>query len=895
MSPRVFRRRVTLERAGAEAQVDDELAFHRECTIRELMAAGLSREAAVREADRRFGPAAAYRARLVEIDLRRRLAEARRATVNIVLVSLRGVGRNLRRSPGFALGVVAILTLGLGVNAISYGLVDRLVLSAPAGIQSPDDLVRIVVHQRERSGAAIVRSDVGYMDYEDLRRAASLSGVAAESASALLFGSGESAERIQARLVTADYFPLLGVTAAIGRFFTIDESAQGNRLVVLSHAFWQRRFGGDASVLGQTLSIGSNRYAVVGVAPRQFTGTAVTRVDVWLPLEAAADELVSGGWRTNRGFRWMTLVARRSPGVTVQAAEAEASALHRRATAGTAAADPEARIELTSLNPARGATASSEPGIAALVGGVAVLVLLIALANVANLFLARSLRRRSILALQQALGGARWRLAAEQATEGAILAAIGTAIAVGLAWLGAPAVQRLLFPEIVWFENAVDLRLLIALGTGAVVGGGLAAALPMVRSTRRDDLAWLAHGAPRSTRFRTRTQTVMLIVQAALSVLLLVGAGLFVRSLAAAQAVDLGLDVDRLLVVSIRPSDTPARPDLLERLRAGAGMIPGVERTTIGEGTVPFVSSWAMRVAVPGIAAVPRVDDGGPYVLAVEPGYFETVGTGIVEGRPLLDADREGAARVAIVNATMARLYWPGESPLGRCLQIGSDTPPCTTVVGVARNTRRQQLLEGDSLLFYIPFAQAPDNLRGGGRLIIRTSGAGEAVHGRISEAVRRQALELDPTLRYVSARSLEDIVSPQLRSWRLGAGLFGTFGVLALVVAMIGLYSVLAFSVEGRRREMGIRGALGATAMSLLGLIVRDGLKVSLAGVAIGLMLAMWLSRLASDLLYGVRATDAGVFVTAALMLVAAAIAASAVPAWRASRTDPTTALRAE
>jgi predicted permease len=884
------------DRQRSAREIDDELAFHRQRTLDELRAAGLDAASAEAEARRRFGPEEPYRRALIRLDLQPERTSVLRVAADVLASSVRTAVRDARRAPAFTLGVLGILTLGLGVNAITFGLVDRMVLSGPAGIHSPGELRRVVVHRRERSGAGIATPNLGYLDYQDLRRADLVAGAAAESPSPLLFGTGDRAERIEARLVTADYFPLLGVSPALGRFFTTEESERdGARLVVLGHAFWRRRFGADPGVLGRVVPIGQHRYTVVGVAPEGFTGTTVTRVDVFLPLEAASDEVVAGSWRTSRNFSWMEAVVRLAPGTEDTAAASQITTIHRQAYADVRDADPTARLELAPINAVRGATASGEVGVAALVGAVALLVLVIAIANASNLFLARSLRRRDRVAVRLALGGGRGRLIAEHATEGALLALAGAAIAVALAWAGAPAVQRLLFPAVAGIDGAVDARLLLALAACAVVGGAVAAALPMWQAGRTDVVAWLRVGAHRGPRRRTRTQAAMIVVQGTLSVVLLVAAGLFVRSLVVAQAVDLGVDTDRLLVLATIEGDTPMDTGIRDRLRASIEKIPGVERTTRVAGTFPFVSSSATRLAVAGLPERPRVDDGGPYLHAVEAGYFQTVGTTIVEGRPFTADDRAGAPTVVIVNRTMARLYWPGESALGKCLHIGSDSPPCSTVVGVAENTRRQEIVEGDSLLYYVPIDQAADTLRAGGRLIIRTTDTDRETIGRVGETVRRQALALAPGLRYVSARPLDDIVSPQLRTWRLGAGLFSVFGVLALVVATIGLYSVVAFDVEGRRREMGLRAALGATAASLLGLVVRDGFRIASLGVAIGLAAAWLLSPIVSDLLFQSGGDDAGVYVGVTVVLLAAALLASALPGLRASSVDPGAALREE
>jgi len=882
------------ERAPVEREIDEELAFHRERTVAELVDGGLSPREAEAEARRRFGPAERHRARLIDIERRRQSGERRRASMEVLRSSAKAVVRGFVRAPGFTLGVVALLTLGLGANAITFGLVDRLVLSGPAAIVDPGEVRRVVVHRRDTTGAAVATMTVGYLDYQDLLKAGQVAAAAAESDSPMLMGSGESAETIQVRLVTPGYFPLLGVTPAAGRFFTTDESeGEGVRVAVLSHAFWRRRFGGDAAALGQVLPIASHRYTVVGVAPRSFTGSAVTKVDVFLPLEAASDEMVSGPWRTSRGFRWMDAIVRLKPGVTAEAAAAELTALHRQGHTDTRDADPEARIQLAPLNAMRGASAPGERGVAALVGAVALFVLIIACANVANLFLARSLRQRETVAVRLALGGGRARLVAEHATQGALFALCGATAAVLVAVLGARPVQVLVFPEVEWVEGAVNLRALLFLAACAVAGGALAAALPMWHAGRVDVVQWLRTGGQRVTR--TRTQALLLLVQGALSVLLLVGAGLFVRSLAQAQTLDVGVDTDRVLVVTTVRGDAPRRPDYGTALRASLAKVPAVERTTLAAGTVPFSSSWAVRLNVRGLADRPRIDDGGPYIHYVEPGYFETVGTRIVEGRSFTPGDREGAPRVAVVNSTMARLYWPGESALGKCLLIGPDDPPCSTVVGVAANTRRRNLVEGESVLYYVPLEQGPPAMRGIAMVLVRAADGGDETLARLAETIRRESRRLDPGLRYVSARTLTDVISPQLRSWRLGAGLFSVFGALALLVAGVGLYSVVAFGVEGRRREIGVRAALGASAPAILRLVIGDGLRLAAAGVAVGLLLAWALMPLMAGLLFAGSPQDPAVFAVAAAILVAAALLASAVPGFRAARIEPARALRDE
>lgn len=812
--------------------------------------------------------------------------------MQILFMSVRAFGRGLLRSPGFALGVIAIMMLGLGVNAVTFNLVDRLVLSGPAGVTNSDRVRRVVAHRHSPDGVSFAVNEFSYADYEVLRASGQLAGAAAESDSPMLFGAGESAERIQGRLVTAGYFPLLGVTPAAGRFFTDDESArQGLRVAVLTHAFWTRRFGADHAVLGQQVQIGDGTYTVVGVAPPRFTGTAVRKVDVFLPLEAASDEIVSGAWRTGRNIGWIQMVARLAPAATDASAEAEISAANLESRRGERNADPNERLALEPLTTIGGESSGAEVGVAALLWGVAFLVLLIAAANVANLFLARALRNADQLAVRLALGASRGRIMLEQALEGALLAFAGAIAAVGAALLATPLVQRLLFPGIDWMETSINMRGLAFVGVCAIAGGALAAGLPVIRASRMDVVSWLRAGR-RTSRSRTRVQAAMLMVQGALSVVLLVGAGLFVQSLERAQAVDLGVDTGRVLVLSATAGTVPLAPAFIEDWRTRVSRLPGVESTALVSGTMPFVSSWAVGLTIPGLPERPRIEDGGPYIAAVSPGYFVTVGTSIVEGRPFTDADRDGAPRAALVNQTMAKLYWPGQSAIGKCMQVGRGAP-CSTVVGIVENTRRQGISEDDSLLFYVPLEQAPENLRLGARLIARIGDGDLRTQGRVAEQARREALTLAPGLRFVSARALDDVIAPQLQAWRIGASLFSVFGALALIVAAIGFYSVVAFDVEGRKREMGVRSALGAPSSAILRLVVLDGVRLGMAGIAIGAAAAWSLAPLSRDLLYGVEPRNPAIVGGAAVVLAIAAVLASALPALRAARVDPSLALR--
>ena len=881
---------------SVEHEIDEELSFHLLKTIDELKAGGMSDAAARAAAARRFGSLQFHRRNLLQLERQVQARIRRRAVMDIIKTSFRSAMRGTRREPAFTVSVILLLTLGLGVNAITFGLVDRLILSGPAGVAEPNRVQRVIVHHRDGSGTEIPDFGYSYQDYRDLLAAKGLVAVAGESSAPQLLGSGSAAELIRAKLVTASYFPLLGAQPHIGRFFTADESERaGERLVILSYALWQRRFGGEVEAIGRVVKIGSNDYTVIGVAPRHFTGSSVTRADVFLPLEAAADEMVSGDWRTSRNFGWMSSLVRLGPGTSREAAAAEATALHRAAHLEEAADRSEGRLEFAPLNAVSGITSPGYVSVAGLAAIVALLVLMIASANVANLFLARAIRRSSEMAVKLALGVGRGRMIAEQAAEGAMLAVAGAAVAMAIAVQGGPVIQRWLFPNVDWLDSTIEVRTVLFVLTCALLGGGFAAGVP-VWMAGRGDLRWLKGAGQRVIARRTHLQATMLVVQGALSVMLLVGAGLFVRSLAELRGMDLGLDIDRVLVVGLAPGNAPLRAGLAQTLRERLARLPGIERTSQVSGTIPFVSSWATMVAIRDQADRPDVR-AGRYVQAATPEYFETVGTALVEGRRFTAEDVVGAPRVVIVNQAMAKTFWPGETALGKCLQIGPDpAPPCSTIVGVVENTPRNNVLEGGSLLYYLPLAQAPPVvMAGASRIVVRTADDDPRSIGAVTESIRREALALEPSLRYVGVQSLAGQLAPQLLAWELGATLFSVFGVLALIVSAVGLYSVVAFDVEGRRREIGLRSALGAPAASIVRMVMLGNVRVAAAGVMVGLAAAWLAAPQMQALLYGTSAHDSGVFIAAAAALLGAATIAGVAPALRAARIDPTETLREE
>jgi predicted permease len=886
-------------RRDPDADIDAELDFHVHCLVEDLTAGGMSEAEAREEAARRLGDRARHVLEMRSID--RSLAFRDRVVEGAVSMtrSMRHVLRGFARAPGFALGAILTLSLGIGANATTFGVVDRLLLSAPDHLDDPDRLQRILVERRIRIGEeprVFTGSTITYPDYEDFTSATTLEAVAVTAERRIPFGRGADAFEVTAEFATASFFQLTGVRPERGRHFGTDDDRVGAEgVVVVSHSFWERQFGGVEDILGRELEIGSGRYTVVGVAPPGFTGVSVNRIDVWLPFHSAIQELVDDGrWMRSRSSYFVHAYARLAPSVDVTAAAAELTALHRRGRSSDPAQseyDSEARILLRPIQAAFGPDVSSaEVGVAHWLSGVSAIVLLIACANVASLLLARGTRRRREIAVRLALGVSRPRLVLELMLEGFVLAALGGLAAVVIALWGAPWVRDAILPGIEWSTPAGNHRLWSFIVIASLLTALLAGLIPAIQSTRPDIAGALKSGA-RSSRGRTRTGTILLVAQAGLSVVLLVGAGLFVRSLLQVQSLDLGFDADEIAVVMLDFGSFEGGPldraRIYDRARERLGALSGVDGVAYST-SVPFMSSWSTTFHLPGRDTRPRPEGGGPYYYSVTPDFLEIMGLQLVQGRNLSSTDTEAADRVAVVNQTLADLMWPSEDALGQCMLIGSQDAPCTTVVGIAEDSRRQTLIEGEEALYYMPFAQFHEEPPAA--LFVRT-----AREGPSPAALERTLTDLDPAVRFVGARPYRDMIDPQARAWALGATMFTVFGLLALVVASVGFYSVLAFDVAQRRGEIGIRGALGARRGQLIRLVLEDGIQIAGVGLALGVAAALLAGRYAEPLLFRVSPRDPVTYVVVVSLLLVVAACASLIPATRAAHVDPNEVLRAD
>ncbi len=893
--------RIVRNDTGVARAVDDELHFHLEMTMRELIDAGMSPDDARREAGRRFGDVQRTRERLTDLD-RALLGQERRVERwNAFVQDLRYAVRGIRQKPGFAAAVVVTLGLGIGANAAMFRIVDRLLFRPPAYLASPNLAGRIYFEQTFRDKRA-ANTYTGYRRYLDLREnTTSFDAMAPFTVNSLAVGEGTDTHEMNLGVTGADFWKLFDVRPVRGRFFTAQEDRPpyGAHVVVLSYAFWQTRFGGR-DPLGQQLHIGPAKYTIIGVAPERFTGFSSAPVIGFIPMTAQmgdANPDLKHPWYDTYYMSWFEIFARRNSTVTLAAANADLTraqqlSFKKQATisknlSSFDIARPSAFIGPVLLN--RGPNEGKEAKVATWLLGVAGIVLLIACANVANLLLARALKRRREIAVRVALGISRWRLFAQLLTESLLLAALAAVAALAIAQWGGDAMRRVLLDETAPGPTAfADSRILIVVAALAVLTGVFCGLAPVLQATREDVASALKAGSREGTVHRSRLRAGLLVAQAALSVLLLVGAGLFLRSLANANGVRLGYDADRLLWVDLNARgtklDSAQQREIRQSLLERAARLPGVEGAARVV-SVPFWMTWEEDLRVAGIDSVSKLGD---FTLqAVTPGYFSTSGTRILRGRGITEEDHAGAPHVMVVDESMAAKLWPNQSALGKCVRLNADTAPCNTVVGVAEDIRGSDIGKRD-MHYYLSIAQFHPETGG---LFVRTS-APAADH---AEAIRRGLQPLMPGASYVTVTPLSQVIAGETRSWKIGATMFAVFGVLALVIAAIGLYSVIAYNVAQRTHEMGVRVALGAQARNVVGLVVREGLVIVLPGVALGAAIALVASHWLQPLLFQTSAKDPPTMVGVAVTLILVAVLASWIPALRAARVDPSVALRAD
>jgi predicted permease len=891
---RLFRLDAGRHHSAAEAETDAELRFHFAQRVDALLAAGRTPAEAEAEALERFGPFDESRAQLVEA------ARLREETLNMAdrLAAFRQdlayVARQLRRAPGFTIAVLLTFALGIGANATMFGVIDRMLLRPPAFVRDPGRIVAFVAGRDGHFG----QRTANYPVYRALRdKAPAFENVAATATVSVPMGRGLSAQNVSGLLATATYFPMLGVSPAFGRFFRADEDQEpmGTPVAVLSYGFWQRQFAGAASAVGTTVFLGDRQFTVIGVAPKGFTGIDLVGPDVWIPMSAAGSlQPMGASWARTSVATWLRVFARVRRDVPIERAADDAMRVAREAAPDAFFTHTGWSFHLVPIMRARASEQGTSASVMTLLGVMSVIVLLIACVNVANLLVARGLRRRREIAVRLALGVARSRLVAQLLTETLLLAIAGGAAALLIAYWGGGAVRRLLFADTPVDAPPVDMRVLAFTMAVALVVGAVTGLMPALAASTPDVAEALKQGTREGGGRRSRTRNILLGTQAALCFVLLAGAGLFVRSLARLGAMPLGVDVDRVFVgtMNLRGAGRPKTEidaifaRALERVRA----IPGIAAAAVGV-TVPFGPSYGTGVAM---ATPDSTMHGSAMFNAVTDDYFRALGSRMLIGREFTPSDAEGAPRVAVVNEMLATRVWGKASPIGRCIHIGADTVPCAEIVGVVENVRRQSIFEDSTNSVYVPLAQARTALPER-ELVMRASGEGDA--RRFTEPLRMAIQTAAPQLPYADVQLVADspTVREELRPTRLGATLFGAFGALALALAAIGVYGVVSYDVGQRTREVGVRLALGAREADVARLVVWEGVRVVALGTLVGAGTALIGGRFVASLLFEVSPRDPVVFGGIAASLLVVAAVACIVPAVRAMRVDAVVALRAE
>ena len=885
-----FRWRALFRRAEVEREMDEELRFHLEREAAKLERRGLDAAEARRQARLEFG------------GVDRVKEEARDArgvrVLETMLRDLRYAIRGLRARPGFTLAVVATLALGIGANAAMFGIVDRLMFRSLPYLRDPASVNRVYLSYSFR-GDRIRNAVLEFRRYCDLAASPSIARSAAYSSSDLVIGTGQDAREMHVDIVSGSFFDFFDVHPVIGRFFdaTADSARAAPAVVVLGNALWKSRFGGRRDVLGQQLQVGAVNATIIGVAPEGFAGSDETQpAHAFLPITAYAESELQG-YADNYSWGWLTMIVRRKPGVTVDMASAdltrsyalswekEGALVHDRTP--LALAKPEAKAG--SLQLLRAPEIDRKSSLILWISGVAAIVLLIACANVANLLLSRAVGRRREVAVRLALGATRRRLIFQFLIESLLLALVAALAGAVVGEVGQTVLRKLFLSKGTTMGVLDDPRTILFACVAAVLAGLLTGTAPALQSGRDDLVTALKSGVREGTRQRSRTRSALLLAQGALSVFLLVGAGLFVRSLQHVASIRLGYDVEPLLYVQTGMRgmrlDTAQDLALQARLAAEARTMPGVEAVTQVL-TVPLRQMRTYGFSVPGIDSASHLGQFLAQMGTVD--YFRTMGTRIIRGRGFDSTDIRGSPRSMVVSAGMAEKLWPGQNALGKCVKVGGDTMPCWTVVGVAENVKASDIVGDDALQYYLSIEQQRPANTG---LFVRTHGDATA-H---AEEIRKRLQALMPGPSYVTVMPMRNIVDGARDSWRMGAIMFLLFGLLALVLAAIGLYSVIAYNVAQRTQELGLRIALGAHARDVLRMVVGEGLRFGLAGIGIGVAIALAVGHWVQPLLYRESAHDPLVFVVVGVVLAVVAVAASAIPASRAIRVDPSIALRAE
>jgi predicted permease len=813
---------------------------------------------------------------------------------------IRFAWRTLRKNPGFTVVAVLSLALGIGANTTIFTIVNAVFLS-PLPVEKPPELVAVFTTDSNSPGGFGGVLQVSNPNFKDLRAKNEVfTDMAAYSfPSGVSLVAGTDVQQAVVEMVTGNYFDVLGVRAAVGRTFARGEADTPGAapVLVISHGLWQRRFGGDPAVAGRAVRVNGSPFTIIGVAPEGFKGVnSLFSPDGWAP-DSMNQVLLPAqfrDWFDSRRALLFSVVGRLRPGVSIQQAEANlkglATALEREYP------EPNKGRNVT-VRPLSQATVF--PGVRdALVLGGAVLmatvglVLLIACSNVANLLMTKATARRQEVAVRVALGAARGRLVRQLLTESVVLALLGAVAGVLIASVARDLILAMRPPFVAqnFTELPLDAGVLAFTALIAVATGLLFGLLPSLQGSRGDVVEALKEEARTAGRSRRRIAlgNALVVLQVALSLVALVAAGLFLRSLGRASEINPGFDPAPLAIAGVNAGQAgytrPRAEDFFRQVEERTRPLPGVQSIAWAS-TAPLTGGFFRTIIPEG--RDPQAAESRMFAVAViaSPRYFETVGIPIVRGRGFTDADREGATPVAVINQTLATRVWPGQDAIGRRFRFFTDTFD-HEIVGVARDSKYNTIGEDPQIAVYVPLAQ---NFTESPFFFVRAAGDPAQALGLALHEIRG----LDAEVPIVFPSTMVQVVGFSLWPAKMAAILLGVFGGLALALASGGLYGVMAYSVSRRQREIGLRMALGAAAVDVRRLVLREGMTLVGIGLAIGLAGALAVSRIVATLLYGVSPTDVVTFGSVSLLLAAVALVASYLPAVRASRVDPIQALR--
>jgi len=797
--------------------------------------------------------------------------------------------RTLWRSPGFTAAVIFSIALGIAANTTVFSIVNAVLLGS-LPVRQPDRLLNF------SEGNSFSFPD--YLDYRDQTKDV-FEGVSANFpiVPASLGGVAEP-ERIWGQLASGNYFAVTGVPMMLGRGFVPEEDQAPGKypVVILNYGLWRRHFGADPAVVGKAAILNNLRYTVVGVTPAGFHGTARAILpEFWVPLAMASAMLPDIEKEQNqRDSSWLMLDARLKPGVSRARALAAVNVVKKRLDATYHKTEKNtAAVTLSQAGGFPGGATGVVFGLIATLMMVVGLVLLIACANVANLLLARASARQREIGIRLAIGASRARLIRQLLTESILLSAMGAAAGflLAVAAIRPIATFELPLPLPIAFDFTPDARVFAFTAALSVVTGILFGLAPALRATRPDLVATLKDQGGAIGSFRRFGMRNMLVVtQVALSLVLLVGSSLFLRSLGNASSIDLGMRTDHLLLMGFDPKLHHYSGDrtrqFLSQLRERVTALPGVRSMSYLDNVPLSFGGHNEDVKAEGASSATKSSNAN--VFSVGADFFQTIGTPLLRGRGF--SSPPGAAPVAIVNETLAKRVFPIEDPVGRVVRMGDKT---YEIVGIAKNSKARTIGEEPEGILYLPLEQHPEDVMSffGISILVKTAGNPRAM----TRPVRAQIAALDPNLAVFGVQTMQEHVDKSMLVPRLSAVLLGVFGVVGLVLATIGLYGVLSYSVRRRTHEIGIRMALGASAKGILRLVAGQGMWLAGIGLAIGLAISFAVWRLAAGLLYGISATDGVTFIGVPLLLLGVAVVASLIPARRASQVDPMDALRYE